>query len=244
MNQPIQTFSGTTPVTANPFAGLPDLIQKILVHEENTDANIEIQEKHALSGEQGNAMMKIIREVILKTLAPQDLVSALQSQLHLDSNTATSMARDLLALRFLPMEWYIGPVQPILHQLGGDVDAALERAAKIYPEVYAPAQPVEGDQPLLAPSAPEDTYHLLNEFDTWIETPKGKAEILLRLTNLSIRVENASRDGRIPEAEGQKLLGDLDAVSYAINTQDLSSFETHTLRRQVEKFLTAIEGRA
>ena len=241
MNTPqaqTRTFTNLLPQPVSPFAGLPELLKSVLSHEENTDINLEIQSAHKLTPAQRQGMMKIIQGVILKNIVPANLVKSIQTELQLDVDQATSLARDLLSRRFLAMEWYIGPVQPLIEQLGGDVQTALRDIQRRYPELFPETSGV------LDENVFTDSYHLLANFNEWIGTTEGKEEILLRLTNVSMQMEEAIKDGRIPEAEGQKLMADLDAVSYAVNTQDLNHFETHSMRRQIEKFLEAIENRA
>lgn len=228
-------------VQANPFKDLPALMKLIIDSERSPEINQRVEKEQGLTETQGDQMMSVIRKVIFKTITPKELVPTIQKDLKLNEERSKKLALDLLGRRFLAMEWYLGPVQPLIQELGGEASQFLAEARQNYPEVYTPkaaSGEVEGDEPA------DEHMHLLSNFDEWVGTMKGKAEILLRLTNLSIRADEAIKAGRIPEAEGQRLLQDLDSVSYALNTKDLSAFEIHSLRRQVEKFLQAIEGRA
>jgi homoserine acetyltransferase len=49
------------------------------------------------------------------------------------------------------------------------------------------------------------------------------------------------KSGKVPTADGQKIMQQLDAISYAVNTQDLNQFEVQTIKRRLTKVLAQIE---
>lgn len=117
---------------------LPNLMQQILLHDEVADTNSAIIEQHQLNEDQAVAMIGVIRKVILQTIQPAELVSALVHDLGISAEQARPLALDLLGRRFMPMEWYLGGVSEEIRRLGGDPIAFEAEAKRIYPEVYSP----------------------------------------------------------------------------------------------------------
>ncbi|MBI2984256.1 MAG: hypothetical protein HYY50_01380 [Candidatus Kerfeldbacteria bacterium] len=227
------------PEPTNPFAQLPSLMQQVLNHEENIDVNMAIEQSNGLTAKQGDQMMGVIRKIILKVMKPAELVATIKQDIVLDDDRAKKLALDLLGRRFLPMEWYIGKVQPLIHELGGNVAEYLAEVKKLYPEVYAPAQ-----APTTVPS-PTDTEHpLLRDFDQRVSSLKGKGEILLRLTGLSSQVEEAVKAEQLEPDAGERMMQELDAMSYAVNTQDLNPFEINSLKRKLRRILSQLSATA
>lgn len=220
----------------NPFVNLPPLMKRVMDHDENIDTNIAIEKKNALSKQQGNAMMQVIRSVILQTIRPDELVSVIQRDIHLDEPQAKKLALDLLGERFLPMEFYLGPVRPLIEQLGGNVNEYLVQARQRYPEVYAPKS--ETPKPSEGETGAEP--QLLQNFNEKVETPRGRADILLRLTGLAGQVDELMKAEKLPQADGEALLRDLDTLSYAVNTKDLNPLEVQSLKRRLRKVLGRI----
>lgn len=216
-----------------PFSKLPDLMKQILLHDENTEINIAIKEKNRLSNEQRDKMMGVIRKVILQTIRPDDLVITLKQDLNLNEDRAKKLALDLLGERFLPMEFHIGPVRPLIEQLGGNVNEYLVQARQRYPEVYAPK---------LAPSPenPTGENSLLRNFENKIETARGRADLLLRLTGLAGQIDEMMKKEILNQAAGEELLRSLDTLSFAVNTQDLNPLEVQSLKRRLRKVLSRL----
>lgn len=242
-----------TPATARSlFAQLPALMKQLLLHEENTDINIEIKKANNLTPEQGEKMMQIIRKIIFITITPRELVDVIQREVGLDNGRARKLALDLLGRRFLPMEWYIGNVERLIRDLGGKVEDYLATAKKIYPEVYEPhpTSSLAANQPAasatetispMSPSAQEISPYLANLEDR-LTNFKGRAEVLLRLTGLSQQIDEAIKTKQVSTEHGQELLRILDTLSYAVNTQDLNPLEIQAIKRRLTKVVTEVSG--
>lgn len=223
------------------FTHLPELIRLILLHDENIDLNMAIEKSNRLTKLQGDKMMGVIRKIILKTIGPELLVETIKRDIGLDDVRSKKLALDLLSKRFLPMEWYIGKVQPLIQQLGGNVAEALAEARQRYPEVYAPKQ--EPASPTIDATTTEE-HPILRNFDDKATTLKGQADILLRLTGLSSQIEAGVAQGRFEQDESERLMQELDAVSYAVNTKDLNPFEVNSIKRKIRKIISRVEGSA
>lgn len=218
------------------FGKLPDLMKSVIDHEENSEINSAIESKNKLTADQGDAMMGVIRSIILQTIRPDELVSVIQRDVKLDEPQAKKLALDLLGERFLPMEFYLGPVRPLIEQLGGNVNEYLVQARQRYPEVYAPKS--ETPKPSEGETGAEP--QLLQNFNEKVETPRGRADILLRLTGLAGQVDELMKAEKLPQADGEALLRDLDTLSYAVNTKDLNPLEVQSLKRRLRKVLGSI----
>lgn len=222
---------------------LPDLLKSILGHDETTDLNIEIVETHGLDPNQTYALLKILQLVIMQIVTPDKVPARVASDLNLVGDKAKNVALDLLGLRLLPMEWYIGPVQPVIKQLGGNVAMYLARLTTLYPEVYSGGSLYQAGE---AEATPADTsvpdHHethelLLKDFEDRLTSFHGRAEILLRLTGVSTEIEEAVRAGRIARAQGESAMRELDSLSFAINNHDFNLFEVRAMRRKLEALL-------
>lgn len=220
---------------ANALLALPELVKSILTHEENIDINIDIERGNNLTLEQGNGMMRVIQEVLFKTHRLDELPTVLRDELKIDQSRAKKLALDLLGRRFLPLEFYLGPVQPMIKDLGGNPATYLAEAKKIWPEAYGlpPAADEEGE------SEPVSTagWSILEEFEERMALPRGKEEILLRLTGVSAAVDEQARQGSIAPADAEKITAQLDQLGYIINTHDLNSFEIQSIKRRLARIL-------
>lgn len=233
------TFPKHTAVPANPFLNLPPLMKEILYREDVSELNIAIFAVHKLTEEQQKNAMGVIRKILLKTVEPKDLVQTLEHDLGLDAPAAVSLAIDLLGQRFLPMEFYLGPIAPLIRQLGGDPAPFLAAAQKRYPVVYSPQTAEQHQQAIVA--AEND---LLKNFEDRLNDFKGRAEILLRLTGMSATVEDRMKANQLSRDEGESLLADLEEVAAAVDTRDLSHLERQRLRRKLTRVVEAVGARA
>ena len=219
------------PVT--PFSDLPELMKTIINKDISSEINIDIEQKHRLTPSQGDKMMDIIRQMIFRTITPTELLPTLQRDLKLDLKRATDLTIDLLGRRFIAMEWYLGDAQSIIRRLGGQAEDYLLEAKRNYPEVYEEKKP--------AGAGPSD-HPILDDFEQRISTLAGKAEILLRLTGLSTTVEEAVGNDKLTRSDGEGIIRQLEAMSYAINTKDLNPFEVQSIKRKMKKVISHIEG--
>lgn len=224
-----------TNTTLLAFGKLPDLMKQVIDHDENSEINVAIEAKNRLSKDQGDRMMEVIRQVILQTIRPDELVATLQRDLAIDETKAKKLALDLLGERFLPMEFHIGPVRPLIEQLGGNVNEYLVQARQRYPEVYAPKT-----EPTTAASTDDSEHPLLRNFDAKVESARGRADLLLRLTGLAGRIDNLMKSEKLSQADGEEAMRNLDTLSYAINTKDLNPLEVQSLKRRLRKVLARL----
>lgn len=235
------SMTNTDRQPTSPFVSLPPLMQQVLDHEENIDVNMAVENDNGLSRQQGDAMMGVIRKIILKIIAPAALVETIKRDVGLADERAKKLALDLLGRRFLAMQWYIGNVEGLIEQLGGRVEPYLTEAKRRYPEVFAPSEKtLAAAEPAAEPSTPDDG--LLRDFDRRITTAGGRAEILFRLTALGARLDALMADGALSQSDGESLMKQLDAVSYAVNTQDLNPFEVQSIKRRLTRLMRQIHA--
>lgn len=226
-------------------------MKSIIDREESVVVNIDIEKNNGLTREQGDKMMGVIRKVILQIIRPDELVATIQKDIGLDEAAAEKLALDLLGRRFLAMEFYLGGIRPLIQQLGGNVDQYLAEAKKRYPEVYqaapaptaAPVAPAPSAVVATKPTAqPSASSSLLDGLEERLTTFRGRAEVLLRMTALSQQVETAINAKVIDDSRGQALLQALDALSYAVNTQDLNPLEVQAIKRRLAKVVAETES--
>jgi hypothetical protein len=147
--------------------------------------------------------------------------------------TAKKFTIDFLGKICLPMQWYIGNVEGLIKELGGNVANYIDEAQRIFPEVYeiktAPPQPtIASVQPILANEPP-----ILHNLEEKLTTNKGRAGILLHLTNLSLQIEQRVAAKNLTVEAGQELIHGLDSLSYAVNTKDLNPLEIAAIKRKI-----------
>lgn len=234
----------------NPFRNLPDLMKQILLYEENTDINQDIMNQNQLTIEQNTKMMGLIRKIILKDFPPTKLLNAVKQDLALNDDRAKKLALDLLGRRFLPMQWYIGNVEGLIKELGGDVEQYAAEAKKNYPEVYAPDANTSTESVTVAaapqsqPTKTIDTEAnepvIIRDIGEKLATSKGRAGVLLHLVGLSQQIEAAGKSGKFTAKETEELLHGLDALSYAVNTQDLNPLEIAAIKRHLKNILAKV----
>lgn len=218
---------------------LPPLVNQILLHNENIEINIDISHKFELNHAQVMNLMAMHRAVYAREIPLTSIVTEIQSVLGVDPQRAKDIAREVLSRRYLPLEFYLGPVQPLITQLGGDAAAALEEAKRIWPEAYGlpPHQKPTVDEEVQDADVPP----LLQAFDRRVRTPHGREEILLRLTGLAADVETRISSQTLPVADGERIMEQLDQLGYVINTQDLNQFEIQAARRRLRRILQRLD---
>ena len=228
------------PIRVSPFTNLPPLLKTIIDKEETVDVNIEIANSNKLTDEQGDKMMGVIRKILFKTITPRELLETVKHDIGLSDAKAKVLTLDLLGRRFLPMEWYIGDVKSLIKEMDGDVERFLVEAQQRYPEVYAPQEAKTETDSEEVETILDNEPPILRDFEDRLTSFRGRAEILLRLTGLSGDVEEAMKTGALTKEAGEKLLQQLDSLSYAINTKDLNPFEVQSLHRKLSKVLQQI----
>ena len=235
----------------NLYEKLPDLVHRVLDHKEIPEHNIALGKKYHLRPEQQKQLVLNESAMIVQDYPPRQFIDHLKTDLHVDDVTARSLAADVLGYIFLPLEWFYGKLEPLIKDLGGDFDHYLTEAKKTFPEVYSPesvsATTTKEDllptplRKMEADTAIQGEQHpVLHNFDERVGSFKGRAEVLLRLTGLSSEVEDAVKEKKMTEAQGEQLLKTLDGLSYAVNTKDLNALEIESLRRGIKKVLRAL----
>ncbi len=81
---------------------------------------------------------------------------------------------------------------------------------------------------------------ILQDIEEKLATPKGRAGVLLHLVSLSQQIEDAEKDGTITAEQSSQLLHGLDALSYAVNTQDLNPLEIAAIKRRLKNIMAQI----
>jgi len=178
-------------------------------------------------------MMQVIRKILLQTLHPRDLIPELRSQLALEAPDAVALGLDLLGERFLPLEWYLGEVQPLIKELGGDLPSYVRLAHDRFPEVYEQPQPP-------APVSQEQQQDIFDRFSSLLVSPEGRAELLFRLTAWSSVVDAKMAEGGLAREAGEKLLAELESAATSIETRDLSPLEVQSMRRRLQRLQEAV----
>ncbi len=222
---------------------LPPLMFTIISKERSAEINMEVESQHHLTEQQGDGMMQMIKNIITKKVIPGQLLEKLKQEIGLKQEASKALALDLLGRRFLPMQWYIGNVEGLIKDLGGEVEKYVAEARKNYPEVYAPEAKTS---PALTQTQTaiktSDDLGIFHDIDETLTSTKGRAGLLLKLTGLSQEIEVAAKQGKFNETEGAELLRGLDALSYAVNTKDLNPLEIVAIKRKLKSILAKVNG--
>lgn len=213
------------------YANFPPLLRQVLSSRALVEILMDIGKQYHLTKPEQKVMVLLVDEIVIQQEQPKNLVERIQHDMGLEEDKAQNVAKDLLGRVFLPMEWYLGSIEPLLHELGGNVGEYTAEARQRFPEVYAPVQQPPEQQ------AEAALHPLLENFEDKVSTLRGKADILLRLTGLSTDVEDLMHNNQLSQEEGERMMRDLEAVSYAVNTQDLNPFEVSSIKRKIKKVL-------
>lgn len=221
---------------------LPPLMLKLLKHEGMIQQAIALEDEFNLKGRQGKMMMELEASIIAQEFPPSALLTHVKEDMGMDEATARRFTAAFLGRLCLPMQWYIGSVEALIKEYGGNVEQYVTEAKRIFPEMFglAPTSvpaPTSIAQPI---GVDVDGHPVLHNFDERVGSLKGRAEVLLRLTGLSSEVEGAMQEKKVTEVEGEQLLKQLDGLSYAVNTKDLNALEVEALRRGIKKVLRVL----
>jgi|GEM_PF-2152857 len=220
---------------------LPPLMLKICGSNEIIDAAISLESRHHLTPEQSRAMTEMQISLIGQEYGPADVASHVTSDLKLSGQAAKDFTIDFLGSLVLPIQWFVGNVEQIIHQLGGDPAPYIDRAKKEFPEAFGlPPKPQPIDEGDEIGQVAEDSDSLLNDFEDRLTSFAGKAEVLLRLTGLSAKLEAARDTGKVKALDCEQHLMTLDSISSAINTHDLNPFEIAALKRKLKRVVESV----
>lgn len=249
---PIQPLATITPIPnqqtveqqlfLKKIAQLPALMKTFVDKDLTTDLAISLVDTHHLSGVQNKAMIYLEGEIIVKNIQPSKIVSYIRQHIISDDALAKKLALDFIGTLCLPMQWYIGNVEGLIKELGGDVEKYVAEAKKNYPEVYTPKTTTETSQPSATAPASVATNEppILHHLEEKLSSNKGRAGVLLHLTNLSLQIEERVAAKTMTAEVGQELIHSLDSLSYAVNTKDLNPLEIAAIKRKILSVLTKL----
>jgi hypothetical protein len=212
---------------------LPPLMRAILSNEALTQAAMDLDDRFSLTHEQSRMAMEIEYSIIAQEYAPSEVLTHAISMIRLPDDQARLFAAEFLGTIVMPMQWYVGNVEHLIQQYGGDLSYYKSLTADRFPELANPTvnHPASEDQA---------AEKILEKFTERLSTFAGRAEILFRLTGLASQVEDAVRDNRLSASQGEQMITDLDSMSSAINTRDLNPFEVEALKRRLTRLLTQL----
>lgn len=230
----------TTEAYLKILASLPPLMKALIQHPGFIDQAIAIEDAYHLNDKQARTMLGYRSALIAHEIAPPAIPNMIAQQMGMDPATAKKFTADFLGMICLPMQWYVGNVENLINELGGDANRYVAEAQRIFPEVYdiktAPPQPtVAAVKPIPANEPP-----ILNNLEEKLNSNKGRAGILLHLTNLSLQIEQRVADKSLKVEVGQELIHGLDSLSYAVNTKDLNPLEIAAIKRKILSVLTKL----
>lgn len=121
---------------------LPPLMLKIVSSNTLTDAAIALDERHHLNGKQSRALSEIQVSLIGQEYAPMDVFNHVKNDLQLNEVGAKEVTIDFLGTLVLPVQWFVGNVEHIIQQLGGDPAPFVAAAKQNFPKhsVCQPSQ--------------------------------------------------------------------------------------------------------
>lgn len=114
------------------FQNLPREVKEILLMEESSETNVEMIKKFNLSEEQRKDFFAIIRGIALKEILLDKILDEVKARLGLDEEKAKSLTCDLLGLRFLPLQFYLGNVEKHILAFKGDLGFYQQRLEEIF----------------------------------------------------------------------------------------------------------------
>lgn len=219
---------------------LPPLMQTLTKHHGLIDQAIALEDAHHLNGKQAKAMMNLEVSMIAQEFPPADILKYVTQEMNMEPAPAKKFTVDFIGKICLPMQWYIGNVEGLIKELGGDVANYVAEAQRIFPEVYniknGPPQPIAAAiKPIPANEPP-----ILHNLEEKLSSNKGRAGILLHLTNLSLQIEQRVATKSLTVEAGQELIHGLDSLSYAVNTKDLNPLEIAAIKRKILSVLTKL----
>lgn len=219
-------------------------MQDFLVRKELQAALSRIIRSYTMTDEQRHTVVLIVGDTSVGAIPFTQFIPKLK-ETKIDEATCNKMAIELLGEFFLPLQWHLGNVEKIITELGGDAAKYITMAKQNYPEVYAPKiiSSVTPDSGTLSDDSMAKTDDesgepkILHNIDERLTSAHGRAEVLLRLVALSQKIEAAGKSGKLSEQETGELLHGLDALSYAVNTQDLNPLEMAAIKRRLKTII-------
>jgi len=110
---------------------LPSKIQDRMFMDEHADLNGALAEKYELRGEQLRLMLYLENDIVFQTFSSNDLIRLFQERLGLNADIAKKIAVELLGNYFLLFQDFLGKVDDLIVQNGGDLKMYQDRARKL-----------------------------------------------------------------------------------------------------------------
>ena len=110
---------------------LPSKIQDRMFMDEHADLNGALAEKYELRGEQLRLMLYLENDIVFQTFSSNDLIRLFQERLGLNADIAKKIAIDLWGNYFLLFQDFLGKVDDLIVQNGGDLKMYQDRARKL-----------------------------------------------------------------------------------------------------------------
>ena len=154
-----------TDVLERKLKELPEPVLDYLYSERAGELNLQIIDRHQLTEAQEGSYYAILREVFVKELPLDGLLSEVKARLGLDDVKAKALTIDIAGYRLLPLDKWLGDVTSYLRANGADV--------KTFPEfrvVIAHRTIDEAAQEVAASVTPSAEPHLQNRVQNIVES--------------------------------------------------------------------------
>src|SRR3990167_7056443 len=115
----------------NKIYDLPQRIQDRMFMDEHADLNGALAEKYELRGEQLRLMLYLENDIVFQIFSSNDLIRLFQERLGLNADIAKQIAVELLGNYFLLFQDFLGKVDDLIVQNGGDLKIYQDRASKL-----------------------------------------------------------------------------------------------------------------
>ena len=99
--------------------------------DEHANALIELEKKFNLTNEKSRAILLIQKDILLKNQKSEDLISLVQNNLKINDDLSIKIAVELLGNYFLLFQDFLGKVDNLILQNGGDLKMYQDRARKL-----------------------------------------------------------------------------------------------------------------
>jgi len=109
----------------------PSFIKERLYMDEHANALIELEKKFNLTNEKSRAILLIQKDILLKNQKSEDLISLVQNNLKINDDLSIKIAVELLGNYFLLFQDFLGKVDNLILQNGGDLKMYQDRARKL-----------------------------------------------------------------------------------------------------------------
>lgn len=115
----------------NSISEIPDFIKQRIYLDEHTDAMFELSEACNLDNRACQALLLIQTDILLKKIPVLDFQKIVKERLKSDDNLSKRLAIELWGNYFLLFQDFLGKVDDLIVQNGGDLQKYQERARKL-----------------------------------------------------------------------------------------------------------------